>query len=242
MENAERSKKYFKIGEVAKELEVEPYVLRYWETEFDQLTPHKTRSGQRSYDRNDLELLRAIRWLLYDEMYTIAGARKQLGRMREAGRGYAAVSFPEPAQQSLLLGAEQDKRIQELERECDALRCALNEPDDNILKMLEGLETERDALLQQVEQLSQRSDVTADLLDERNTAQVAIAELELENQALGQEVARLASELDARREENAWLTAESERLQALVRAREQRRASAFSNVRRELERLRQSAE
>lgn len=242
MENAERSKKYFKIGEVAKELDVEPYVLRYWETEFDQLTPHKTRSGQRSYDRNDLELLRAIRWLLYDEMYTIAGARKQLGRMREAGRGYAAASFPEPAQQSLLLGAEQDKRIQELERECDALRCALNEPDENVLKTLEGLEAERDGLLAEIERLSERSGVNADLLEERNVAQVAIAELEMENQTLSHEVARLKGELDQSREENAWLSAESERLQALVRAREQRRASAFSNVRRELERLRQSAE
>ena len=68
----------FKIGEVAKLLELEPYVLRYWETEFEQLTPSKTRSGQRVYEAEDIEQLVRIRDLLYVEQYTIAGARRQL--------------------------------------------------------------------------------------------------------------------------------------------------------------------
>ncbi len=68
----------FKIGEVAKLLEVEPYVLRYWESEFIQLQPRKTSSGQRLYTRVDIELLGRIRYLLYEEQYTIAGARRQL--------------------------------------------------------------------------------------------------------------------------------------------------------------------
>lgn len=71
-------KTFFKIGEVAKILDLEPYVLRYWESEFDMLEPDKTDSGQRSYQREDIELICQIRSLLYDEMFTIAGARRQL--------------------------------------------------------------------------------------------------------------------------------------------------------------------
>lgn len=71
-------KTFFKIGEVAKLLDLEPYVLRYWESEFEMLQPDKTDSGQRSYRREDIELICQIRGLLYDEMFTIAGARRQL--------------------------------------------------------------------------------------------------------------------------------------------------------------------
>lgn len=76
------NKASFKIGEVAELLALEAYVLRYWETEFDQLKPRKTRTGQRAYARKDVELLLEIKRLLYEDMYTIAGARKQL----DAGR------------------------------------------------------------------------------------------------------------------------------------------------------------
>lgn len=68
----------FKIGEVAKLLGIEAYVLRYWETEFEQLRPKKTTSGQRQYVRADIDMLLRIRRLLYEQMYTIAGARRQL--------------------------------------------------------------------------------------------------------------------------------------------------------------------
>lgn len=71
---------YFKIGEVAEIVGVEPYVLRYWETEFPALKPTKSRSQQRMYRKRDVELLLKIKKLLYEEMYTIAGAKKQLTR------------------------------------------------------------------------------------------------------------------------------------------------------------------
>ena len=71
-------KKYFRIGEVANLLMVKPYVLRYWETEFNQLRPQKSRTGQRLYRRKDVESLIAIRDLLYVKKYTIAGARQAL--------------------------------------------------------------------------------------------------------------------------------------------------------------------
>jgi len=69
---------FFRIGDVAGLADVEPYVLRFWETEFSQLSPKKTSSGQRQYRRKDVELVLEIKRLLYDEGYTIAGARKVL--------------------------------------------------------------------------------------------------------------------------------------------------------------------
>ena len=71
-------KLYFKIGEVCDLVGVQAHVLRYWETEFPQLAPQKNRSGQRSYRRKDVEVSLRIKELLYDDMYTIAGARKKL--------------------------------------------------------------------------------------------------------------------------------------------------------------------
>ncbi|NLD28407.1 MAG: MerR family regulatory protein [bacterium ADurb.Bin270] len=72
------NKLYFRIGEVSKLLNVEPYVLRYWESEFTEIKPSKSKSGQRLYKRRDVEMLVKIKELLYDERYTINGARKRL--------------------------------------------------------------------------------------------------------------------------------------------------------------------
>lgn len=78
---------YFKIGEVCDLVDVQAHVLRYWETEFPQLAPQKNRSGQRSYRRRDVEISLRIKELLYEELYTIAGARKKLQQeMRENGK------------------------------------------------------------------------------------------------------------------------------------------------------------
>ena len=71
-------KNYFRIGEVSKILGVEPYVVRYWESEFRTVRPVRTRSDQRLYRKKDVEQLLAIKSLLYEEMFTIAGARKKL--------------------------------------------------------------------------------------------------------------------------------------------------------------------
>ena len=71
-------KLYFKIGEVSDLLAVEPYVLRYWETEFATLSPKKSGTGHRLYRRKDVELLLRIKHLLYDRKFTIEGARRSL--------------------------------------------------------------------------------------------------------------------------------------------------------------------
>lgn len=69
---------FFKIGEVCDLVGVQAHVLRYWETEFPMLSPQKNRSGQRSYRRRDVEIALRVKELLYDELYTIAGAKKKL--------------------------------------------------------------------------------------------------------------------------------------------------------------------
>lgn len=78
---------FFKIGEVCDIVGVQAHVLRYWETEFTQLSPQKNRSGQRSYRRRDVEIALRIKELLYDDMFTIAGAKKKLqSELRDASR------------------------------------------------------------------------------------------------------------------------------------------------------------
>jgi len=74
---------YFKIGEVSEILGVEPYVLRYWETEFEALKPSKAPSRHRLYKKRDVELLLDIKRLLYTEGFTIEGARKKLKESRK---------------------------------------------------------------------------------------------------------------------------------------------------------------
>lgn len=78
-------KSYFRIGEVSKILGVEPYVVRYWESEFKNIKPVRTRSDQRLYRKKDVEQLLTIKNLLYRDMYTIAGAKKRLDSMEQAG-------------------------------------------------------------------------------------------------------------------------------------------------------------
>lgn len=84
-------KLFFRIGEVSQIVGVEPYVLRYWETEFPALSPRKSSSGQRMFRRKDVELLLRIKSLLYEKKFTIEGARKALHE-----------KAPEPEKQELL--------------------------------------------------------------------------------------------------------------------------------------------
>src|SRR5437867_11003791 len=75
-------KLFFRIGEVCEIAGLEPYVLRFWETEFPVLAPKKSKSGHRVYKRKDVEMVLRIEELLYDRGFTIAGAGKQLSRNR----------------------------------------------------------------------------------------------------------------------------------------------------------------
>lgn len=70
---------FYKIGEVSEIADIEPHVLRYWESEFPFLKPRKNKTGQRVYTRKDLEMVLQVKDLLYKEKYTIAGVRKKFG-------------------------------------------------------------------------------------------------------------------------------------------------------------------
>ncbi len=87
-------KLYYKIGEACKALDIQPYVLRYWETEFAILNPSKSKSGQRVYTERELEVIRRIKELLYDEGYTIAGAKKKLEAEMNAPAGRSEEAAP----------------------------------------------------------------------------------------------------------------------------------------------------
>jgi len=91
------NKLFFKIGEVCEITDTQPYVLRYWESEFPALAPAKNSSGQRIYRRKDIETVLRIKQLLYEEGFTIAGAKKRL-EVEIGGRGptpSAMASLPE---------------------------------------------------------------------------------------------------------------------------------------------------
>lgn len=99
------AKRYFTIGEVSELCGVKPHVLRYWEQEFTQLKPVKRRGNRRYYQHHEVLLIRRIRGLLYDEGFTISGARNRLGE--------SAIHHEEDAQESAQLRA----RIAEIRTE-----------------------------------------------------------------------------------------------------------------------------
>ena len=73
-----KKKLFYRIGEACKKVDIQPYVLRYWETEFPALDPQKSKAGQRVYSEEEIRLIARIKELLYEEGYTIAGAKKKL--------------------------------------------------------------------------------------------------------------------------------------------------------------------
>jgi DNA-binding transcriptional MerR regulator len=99
------NKLFFKIGEVCELTDTQPYVLRYWESEFPSLAPAKNSSGQRIYRRRDIETVLHIKQLLYEEGFTIAGAKKKIEA--DAGKPDAAAD-KEPKQDSFLDDADVD--------------------------------------------------------------------------------------------------------------------------------------
>ena len=87
-------KLYFRIGEVASLCRLPAYVLRFWETEFPQLKPVKSSTGQRMYRKRDVESVVRIKKLLYEDGFTIAGARVQLREETKSDRSQTALPFP----------------------------------------------------------------------------------------------------------------------------------------------------
>ena len=114
--NETRDKRYYRIGEVSRITTVKPYVLRYWESEFRWMAPQKSRSKQRLYRRRDIDMILLIKKLLYEQRYTIAGARKKL---RELGVGRALDSG------NLVLEGDHRARYRKIRSELQAIRAML---------------------------------------------------------------------------------------------------------------------
>ena len=108
------NKLYFKIGEVSTITGVEPYVLRYWESEFKAIKPSRTQSKQRIYRRKDVELILEIKKILYDEKFTIAGARKRLQSVKSENKQQLALDFT--------VKKDHQKILKEIKAELKALR------------------------------------------------------------------------------------------------------------------------
>jgi DNA-binding transcriptional MerR regulator len=92
---------YFRIGEVARLCRLPAYVLRFWETEFSQLKPIKSSTGQRMYRRKDVESVLRIKKLLYQEGFTIAGARQHLRAETKSDKKQTPLPFPSAAPANL---------------------------------------------------------------------------------------------------------------------------------------------
>jgi DNA-binding transcriptional MerR regulator len=93
----ESVKVYYSISEVCNRSGLEPHVLRYWESEFPQLRPKKNRAGNRAYREKDIQIIEYIKYLLYEEKFTIPGAKKKLTESKD---GTAETAKPAPVQQS----------------------------------------------------------------------------------------------------------------------------------------------
>jgi len=127
--SAERSRRYYSIGEVAEIMGLKTHILRFWETEFPILRPRKNRAGNRAYTERDIKIIRLIKQLLYVDKYTIEGAKKRLKTDREFVD--AQLSLP----LDIVKEKERSGEAPALERELKAIRNELND----ILELIKTL-------------------------------------------------------------------------------------------------------
>lgn len=124
---AAKDEKLYKIGEVCKLADLQPYVLRYWETEFPQLSPEKSGGGQRLYTKRELDIILRIKELLYRDGFTIAGAKKQLEVVAaEPAPLPPPPAAPETAPQPAM-SASSSKVLQNVQKELRAILAMLEE-------------------------------------------------------------------------------------------------------------------
>ena len=119
------AKRYFTIGEVSELCGVKPHVLRYWEQEFTQLRPMKRRGNRRYYQHHEVLMIRRIRDLLYDQGFTISGARNKLAELVQAERERRrAGELPLDGVEAVEIGPEEFEAAQLEQDERDAARTA----------------------------------------------------------------------------------------------------------------------
>ncbi|MCI0692459.1 MerR family transcriptional regulator [candidate division KSB1 bacterium] len=109
MKDQKIKKLYYSISEVSRITSLKAYVLRYWETEFSELRPKKNRAGNRTYSLDDIKLIFLIKRLLYDDKYTIEGARQRLQQLRHVGE-QMNLSFEQLRRDDLIIDLKKDLR------------------------------------------------------------------------------------------------------------------------------------
>ncbi len=118
-------KLYYRIGEVSQITGVKPYVLRYWESEFRLMTPHKSRSKQRLYRQKDIETILTIKRLLYQDRYTIAGARRKLRELGSEARAELVTEVVQEAEARQAAAASVSEQLRRVRDELLAIRSML---------------------------------------------------------------------------------------------------------------------
>jgi len=115
----DNKKTYYSISEVCSKTSLEPHVLRYWESEFAQLRPKKNRAGNRAYRDKDIEIIRYIKYLLYEEQYTIPGAKKKLSEAHDFEvPSQTQLTLPSPTPQDAVVASQQNgHELKEIARE-----------------------------------------------------------------------------------------------------------------------------
>ena len=236
-------KSYFKIGEVSKIVGVEPYNIRYWESQFRVIRPSKTKSRQRFYKRKDIEILLRIKKLLYEDGFTIAGAKKRLNApdtgdedtARESGEEQGMAVEERQAYADLLAKSRGD--VEELGAQVERLTRDLQLMRRECAEKLEVVEAERRELvtvLRQTEALvetetNSREVETGQLAEKLELAVQESSTLALRCQELERENAELKSQLA----ESSSSTMRTKELEAEIEARDYQLGLA-RNERREL--------
>lgn len=123
MAGAATEERLYKIGEVCKLADLQPYVLRYWETEFPQLSPNKSGGGQRLYTRAEVDTILRIKELLYRDGFTISGAKKKL----ESDAAEPPVAAPPPSPESTAATAEVARALGTVRSELRAILAMLRD-------------------------------------------------------------------------------------------------------------------
>lgn len=213
-----KDQKTFKIGEVARLLDLEPYVLRYWETEFEQLAPEKSRSGQRVYRRADIEMIHRIQELLHVEQYTIVGARRQLELDESAEQASPGTTHDIKILQDKLTAQAEiyQSRIRELEEHLEIERAHVAQSEEMATTLERDLGDRIDALSGQLDeamgQLEERQHHVQQLEQQLEDADHVDEKWSTMSMQLNEDMERLQGQLEASTAEKLELATELEQL------------------------------
>lgn len=165
----------FRIGEVCQYTDTQPYVLRFWESEFPQLTPQRNESGQRVYSRDDVELVLRIKRLLYEEECTIEGARKRLQEEHEAW----AAGAEEPADDEPAPRGVREAALDAAPLFRSTAETVERERYDNAVREIQRLRAELEGLREDLEEQKARArEVERKARERRERTAAAVERLE----------------------------------------------------------------